>query len=325
MDRRFDPTTWLAYCALAFLCGSVTAGTHLPGPAQLPPAYPMGITWLDYAPNADVWRNSTAPDFAGIQMGRTRFDILVGSPYTHALHADHTIGVTPILATLSSGADSGGHQDYAAGSPNVSNPQGYGVRLGWMGQLSPQLTAGMTLQSQIYATASEQGRRLADRTVNSAVPPAVSAGLAYAFSSRLTVAFDWQRVYYSSLDPLARDEVGGRLSTDGTVGATDADDLEVFQLGVQWLYTPRLMLSAGVNHQASIGDERSESTASAIAQTHANLGLSYRPNPDQMLTLSYTHSLQGGYGERHPYLLVPQTGPNLRQNEIELTWGLSFD
>ena len=330
MFDRYGLKCWPAYFALGLICGGVTANQDDPLAKAMPFGYPMGITWLDYTSNADIWRNSTAPEFTGIQMGKTRFDILVGSPYTHALGADHTLGVASILATRVS--DSPLRLDEpSARQPSSSAPkyaaQGYGFRLGWMGQLSSQLSAGMSVQSKIYANGSEPHPALLEEAFGFETPPKIAAGLAYSFSPKFPLGFDWQRIYYSTLEPTAVDGAAGGTErpADELASPNELVDLDVFQIGLRWHYTPRLTLRAAVNHQASIFEERSSATSTAVAQTHANLGLRYRPNPDQIFTLSYTHVLQGDYDEQHPYLLGPQTGPHLRQNEIELTWGLSFD
>lgn len=287
---------------------------------------PMGIFWLDYASNANVWRNSTAPDFAGAQMAETRFDVLVGSPYRRNLGQDHTVGVSSVVATHANqvpGPFSPTHDE----TPNIGDIKtlGYGLRLGWMGQLSSQVTAGLSVQSRIEADRFGVFDPRANAQGDFEIPPAISAGFSYSVSPKLTVAFDWQRVYYSELSSSDIGEVRNISPAQGRANIDEPYDLDIFQIGLSWQYKPYLILRAGINHEALATDEYNNTTSSTDTLTRANLGFSYRPNPDHVLTLSYTHALQGEYGEQHPNLVRPQTGPNLRQNEIEVTWGLSFD
>jgi long-chain fatty acid transport protein len=288
----------------------------------------------------DVWRNfNSGENIASSPTGVDLAQLFVGVPYAFKVGDRHAFGIMPIVAAQRFKAE--GLQPFQALSANptkVSNngydySWGYGIRVGWLGQLSDDLALGVSAQSRLHMTEFDDYAGLFAEQGDFDVPPTVAAGIRYDVTPAVTVVADWQRIFYSEVAALNNSNDLVLAPPDNLLGADQGlgfgwGDIDIFKLGVQWQYRPGLVLRAGVSHADQLfanGESLFNVLAPATVRTHASLGLSYEMDGGT-LSLAYTRAFDEKIEGQNPNFTGPQTGSvQMDQHELEVSWAWTFD
>ena len=289
--------------------------------------------------DTDVWRNFNNP--AGTATSPTGVDfaqLFLGVPYAHKLNERHAIGIMPILAVQRFRAEGlEPFQGLSVDPTKVTNngydySWGYGLRIGWLGQVSDRLSLGTSAQSRLYMTEFDDYSGLFAEQGDFDVPPTVTAGLAFEVTPDVTLVADWQRIFFSEVDSLSNpNDIA--LAPSTFLGADDGlgfgwQDIDIFKLGVQWQYSPKLTLRAGVSHADQLFDNGQalfNVLAPATIRTHASLGFTYRLMKDNAISMAYTRAFEETISGQSP-LTGSQTGSvRMDQHELEVSWSWLFD
>ena len=128
---------------------------------------------------------------------------------------------------------------------------GWGVKLGWMGNVSDSVTLGIAWSSEIDMSNFDDYAGLFADDGDFDIPESFGAGIAWQLNEALTLAADWQRIQYSDIDsvgnPLAPLLSGVPLGVAGGPGF-GWEDSEVYKLGTVYTVSDALTLRAGVSH-----------------------------------------------------------------------------
>ena len=290
----------------------------------------------------NVWRNFHNP--AGTASSPTGVDLsqlFLGVPYARKLNERHTVGVMPILAVQRFKAE--GLEPFQAPMFTIHPDKvtnnghdyswGYGIRFGWLGQINDKLTLGASAQSRLYMTEFDDYKGLFAEEGDFDVPPTVTAGLSLKMTPEVTLVADWQRIFYSDVKALSNSNgsFGGpanRLGADDGLGF-GWDDINIYKLGVQWEYSPKLTLRAGVSHADQLFDNAEalfNILAPATVRTHASLGMTYRIDQGNKISLAYTRAFSEEIDGANPTFTGAQTGSvEMDQHELEVSWTWLFD
>lgn len=123
---------------------------------------------------------------------------------------------------------------------------GFGVKLGWQGDITKDVTLGVSYQSEIAMSEFDSYSGLYAEGGDFDIPATASIGLAWKTSEKSTLVFDIQQIYYSDVasianpienlfacaqrtTPTAPTCLGG--SNGGGFGW---DDMTVIKLGYEW-------------------------------------------------------------------------------------------
>jgi long-chain fatty acid transport protein len=284
----------------------------------------------------DVWRNFNNP--GGTASSPTGVDfaqLFLGVPYARQLTEQHVFGVMPILAVQRFKAE--GLEPFQAFSvsPNyVTNngydySWGYGLRVGWLGQFTDRLAIGASAQSRLYMTEFDDYRGLFAEQGDFDIPPTVTAGLSFNVAPDLTLVADWQRIFFGDVKALSNPNSGF-----ANLGANDGlgfgwKDINIYKLGLQWEYSPKLTWRAGVSHADQLFDNAEalfNILAPATVRTHASLGATYRLDSSNNISFSFTHAFNERIDGQNPTFTGPQTGSvEMYQNELEISWTRFFN
>jgi long-chain fatty acid transport protein len=128
---------------------------------------------------------------------------------------------------------------------------GWGMKIGWIGQLTPTLSAGAAWSSEVSMTEFDQYAGLFANSGEFNIPESYGAGLSWQATPALTVAADWQHIRYGSIPA-----VGNSLTPllAGTaLGAADGpgfgwENSDVLKLGLRYELSEKLTLRAGFSH-----------------------------------------------------------------------------
>lgn len=193
----------------------------------------------------------------------------------------------------------------ASASPaNVTNnghdaATGWGVRLGWIGQLTPELAVGATWQSKTRMGKLDKYQGLFAEQGNMDIPENYGIGLALKATPKLTVAADVVRINYSGVNsigyPLANMSVLGNPLGSSNGPGFGWQDMTVVKLGASYALSERLTVRAGYNH-GSQPIPSSETflniLAPGVVENHVTFGATWALDKDSEVSVSYLHAFK---------------------------------
>ena len=183
--------------------------------------------------------------------------LFVSPTIAYRLAEGQSIGVSFNLAYQLFKADGVGiFGGYSADPSAISNNNtdhsfGYGVRVGYQGQLTSDLTVGAFWQSKTYSGRFKKYAGLFAGQGSFDVPSSYGAGLGYKLTPNLDAAFDFERIEYSDVPA-----VGNQLSAlflGHPFGASNGPgfgwrDANVFKLGLNYTIDPQWQIRAGYGY-----------------------------------------------------------------------------
>jgi len=128
---------------------------------------------------------------------------------------------------------------------------GYGLRIGYLGQFTPNFALGLTYQTKTRMGEFDKYKGLFAEEGGFDIPANYGIGVAFTPMPELTVAFDVLRIDYSSIksinNPLLPNLFQAPLGTDNGAGFA-WKDVTAYKLGVQYAVNPQLTLRGGYNY-----------------------------------------------------------------------------
>ncbi len=268
--------------------------------------------------------------------------LFMGLTYSRKLNSVHSIGIMPVFAIQRFKAY--GLEPFMGVSeqPTKLTNNGYdmayggGLRLGWTGQISEQVSLGASYQTRLWMSKFKDYEGLFAEQGSFDIPPTFTLGLSYKANDAVTVAFDVQHIAYSEVDAIGNghnvpmaDASGNPqivLGTDNGIGF-GWEDMLIAKLGVSWDYSSDLTFRGGYSHgnQPVPSDQGLFNIiAPAVIQDHWTMGLTKRMTSTSELNFSFAYmptdkvcSMNVNTGS--------QTGCiEMSQYELELSWGLKF-
>lgn len=194
-------------------------------------------------------------------------------------------------------------QNYSSAPGSVTDlgydsSTGWGLRLGWAGQVTPDVTLGATYQTKTKMGKFDKYKGLFAEQGGFDIPANFGVGMAMKVTPEATVAADVERIQYSGVkstsNPLMPALNIGSLGTNGGPGFGWTDQT-VIKLGVNYQYQPKLVLRAGYNH-GSTPIPSSETffnlLAPATVEDHLTLGATWTLENNGELSFAYMHAFE---------------------------------
>lgn len=244
------------------------------------------------------------------RLGVDLMQLIVAPTVAYKIATDHAIGISPLLGVQFFEAN--GIQPFAGFSTspaNVSNnghdmATGFGVRVGYMGKLSPSVTVGAAYASKMKFSEFDDYKGLFAEGGDFDIPENYNVGVAIQVNPQVMIALDYQRINYGDVKSIGNpsSNLGGCMFGDLTMclgGNNGAGfgwrDINVWKLGVEYAYSKNLVLRAGLNH----GDNPIRSSdvtfnilAPGVIENHLTLGFTYTTASGGEWTMAYTHSFE---------------------------------
>ena len=196
---------------------------------------------------------------------------------------------------------------YSANSSAISNRNsdhayGYGVRVGYQGQLTPDLTVGAFWQSKTYFARFKKYSGLFAEQGGVDAPSPYGAGLGYKLTPQLDVALDFERIDYSDVP-----SVGNKLSElflGHPFGASNGPgfgwrDANVVKLGLNYTIDPQWQIRAGYGY-----------TTQPVPQSQTFLNILAPGVVQNHFTVGGTWTSDGGTEVSGAVLYAPKTTVN---------------
>jgi len=241
---------------------------------------------------------------------------------SYNINRNHTIGASLALGIQTFRAYGlGAFSDLGFAGPNAEHTSGNGndwaygagVRIGWLGKFfDKRLSLGTNYASRVYMTKFDKYRQLFAEQGSFDIPEHYSAGLAFKFTPKLTVAADYQRINYSDIrsinnpGPNVNDRSDlnplcpGLDTPNCLLGGNDGmgfgwTDANIFKIGANYDYNQTWSFRIGYDYNDGvIKDDQVlfNMLAPATVKHHATLGASYRPSKNMEWSFNYMHAFE---------------------------------
>ena len=202
---------------------------------------------------ANPFRSFGATGPAGVNLRQ----ILIAPTVAVKIAEGHSLGIAPQIVVQSFQAH--GVQPFAAYSQDpahVSNhgddwSTGAGVRVGYLGTITPGLRIGAYYQSKVWTGRFDKYAGLFAGRGGFDMPASWGVGLAVKASPALTLGADFKRIEYSGITSVSNPL--SPLFLGKPFGAADGPgfgwrSISVWKVGAVWQASPKLTLRAGYGH-----------------------------------------------------------------------------
>lgn len=176
---------------------------------------------------------------------------------------------------------------------------GWGIRLGWTGQVTPELTLGASWASKINNRKFKNESGLFENGGSFDIPENYGVGLAYKVAPGWTFSTDISRIKYGSVNQVANPIsiiALGNYPLGSTIGPGFGwNNVTVVKLGVSYDVAPSVTLRAGYNHAGQVipnGRTYFNILAPATVHKHLTVGGTWKTSTGGELSAAYVHGFK---------------------------------
>ena len=283
--------------------------------------------------NTSYGRSVTLFDGTGAASGIDLSQLFVSPTLAWKLSEKNSVGVSLNLAYQKikvTGLSNFAVSAQSSFPDNVHNngydtSTGWGVRVGWTGQITPDVTMGATYQSKTSMSKFGKYKGLFAEQGDFDIPSNYAVGIAVKALPKTVVAFDVERIKYTDskavsnpLGPAPGGVLTNKLGNDNGAGF-GWQDMTVYKLGVSHAMNDKLTVRAGWNHgkQPIPADQTFFNLlAPGVIEDHLTLGATWDYSKDADMSLIYVHgfskevkgsgSIPAGFGNGEANLRMQQ-------------------
>jgi long-chain fatty acid transport protein len=292
--------------------------------------YGNGGMNTDYGTNP--FANFGAQGSAGVNLEQ----MFITATAAYRLNEQHALGLG--VTWVRQQFEATGIQPFAGMSQDgskVSNQgtdtsTGWGVKLGWQGEVADGVTLAAAWSSAIDTDAFDRYAGLYAENGGFDIPENYGAGVAWQVIPALTLAADWQYIAYGSVRSIANElNEGGPLGADNGSGF-GWDDINVYKLGAEYQVQQGLSLRAGFSYcdqPIPASQTFFNILAPGVIQKHASVGASYAVNDSNEVSLAYTHGFEEtvkGSNSIPANFGGGEADITMFQNQLALGWQVKF-
>lgn len=216
----------------------------------------------------------------------------------------------------------------------VDTSTGWGIRLGWMGQITPDLTLGATWASKIKSGNLTSHSGLFASGASFDIPENYGIGFAYRVAPQWTLAADISQIKYGGVN-----QPTGPVSNINPLSWPNGpgfgwSDVTVVKLGLCYDYSQDVTLRAGYNRAGqAIPANRTyfNMLAAATVRDHFTIGFTLRTFAGGELSAAYVHGFKAALNGSSSlptgipnYLHVVDTSISTAEKSLGLAYGWKF-
>lgn len=230
-------------------------------------------------------------------LGIDLMQLIVAPTAAYKVAPNHSIGISPLLGYQRFKAE-GLVTPLGAPVPNAGYDDsfGYGVRIGYLGKVTPTVTIGAAYASKMNFEEFDKYNWLFLENGDFDIPENYNLGVSWQATPVIRLALDYQRINYTGVDAVGQ---------PATVGGFGYDDVDVVKLGVEYKYSQKLTLRAGYSHtnnpiESSPGEVTTNILAPAVIEDHVTLGFTYTLASGNEVTMAYMHGFENDVSGVNP-------------------------
>ena len=237
-------------------------------------------------------------------LGVDLMQLIIAPTAAYKIAPNHSIGISPLLGYQRFKAE--GLHAFAAASSDANSLTnvgyddsfGYGVRIGYMGKISPTVTIGAAYASKMHFEEFDKYKGLFAEQGDFDIPENYNIGVAWQATPAVKLALDYQRINYSGVASINNPSTNAFIPAP--LGAANGpgfgwQDIDVWKLGIEFKHSQQLTLRAGYNHGDNpimARDVTFNILAPGVIENHATLGFTYTLASGNELTMSYMHAFK---------------------------------
>ena len=281
------------------------------------------------------------------QLGVDLMQLMVAPYASWQFAPGHSIGIVPIIAYQRFSAEGLQVFDnpvFSTSPGNVTNRGhddafGFGVRVGYMGQLSDQFSVGIAYGSKVQMDEFSDYRGLFAEAGAFDIPSSLTIGFAWRPTPQWLVALDYQKIWYDDAPSVNNPsavigrcvppQMGGLGQREYCLGGDSGvgfgwQNVDVWKIGVQYAINDRWTVRAGYNHTDNPirpEDVTFNILAPGVVTDQYHVGATWRIDNVSEITGMFMYadtdsvtgtSLLAGFG------LPPTTTETIRMKEYQL-------
>lgn len=228
--------------------------------------------------------------------------LFISPSVAYKLTPEHTLGLAVNLAYQRFSAQ--GLTPFTSASSSAGNltdqgtdtSTGAGVRIGWIGQVTPQWRLGATWSSKISGQFDKYKGLFAEQGQFD-IPANYGLGVAYQPAKDWTVAADYQVIQYSGVKSVANPL--SKLSSN-YLGSDDGpgfgwEDVTVYKLGVVHQLDATWTIRAGYSHATQAVPQNQtlfNILAPGVVQDHLTAGFTWKADAHSEVSAFYGHAFK---------------------------------
>lgn len=266
-------------------------------------------------------------------LGVDLIQLIVAPTVSYKVNESTSVGLSPLLGYQR--FEAYGLSAFGVSNQGTDDASGFGARVGVLSKLNSQLTLGAAYSTKVDMSKFDKYAGLFAEQGDFDLPANWNIGLSFQPDDKLTVAVDFQRIEYSGVR--AVNNPSANFLTAGLGGNASAgfgwSDVDVVKLGVEYKYSPKMILRAGYSHANAPmtgADVTFNLLAPAVIEDHITLGMTYAMDKDSDLTVSYAHAVENTISGS--YLLNVAANPvtsytgtiKMHQNSIGVAYSKKF-
>jgi long-chain fatty acid transport protein len=250
-------------------------------------------------------------------LGVDLMQLIIAPTIAYKIAPNHSLGISPLLGYQrfeAKGLDlfGGLSQDPSNLTNNDHDDSfGYGVRVGYYGQITPTFSIGAAYASKMAFEEFDDYKGLFAEGGDFDIPENWNIGVSWQATPTLRLAADYQRINYSDVDSVGNpvSNIGGcmmMMDFENCMGGNRGpgfgwDDIDIWKLGAEYKYSKEWTFRGGYSYSDNpisggkitnqeFGEVTLNMLAPAVIQHHVTLGFTYtRPNNDEM-TMAFMYA-----------------------------------
>jgi long-chain fatty acid transport protein len=274
------------------------------------------------------------------KLGVDLMQLIIAPTVAYKLNDHHAIGVSPLLVYQqfeAYGLHSFQMMPNASSNPSKltnngkDSSTGFGVRLGYMGKLSDQVSVGASFTPKISMSRLDKYAGLFADGGKFDIPAHYTVGMAFQVTPTVQIAADYNRINYSKVPSIGNPAGFGLGLPNG--GGFGWKDVETVKLGVQWKMNAKTTLRFGVNRGTNpvTGPNITPNIlAPGVMKTHLTIGGTYALSDKSELSWAFMHAPSVSVTGPSMFNQMAGTGTaiqetvKMRQNAIAIQYSWKF-
>jgi long-chain fatty acid transport protein len=204
---------------------------------------------------------------------------------------------------------------------------GWGIRLGWTGQVVTGLTLGATWQSKTNMSRFDKYKGLFAEQGDFDIPENFGFGAAFQATPALTIAADVMRIKYSGVPAIANSGANQTLFGSDNGPGFGWEDMTVYKIGANYVVHPGLTLRGGFatgSQPIPSSDTLFNILAPGVVENHLTLGATWTMADKSEMTVGYMHAFGktvNGSNSIPPAFGGGEANLKMQQNSIGIAYG----